>query len=72
MRFWIGFCVLDDFLNGYRILIQFLKISIHIPTHIIHGSQVFTKIDLKSGYNKIRIKPGDDWKTVFKCMLEKF
>ncbi|KAK9395798.1 hypothetical protein NXF25_019159 [Crotalus adamanteus] len=40
-------------------------------THLSQG-RVFTKLDLREAYYRIRIKPGDEWKTAFNCPLGSF
>jgi len=31
----------------------------------LKGASIFTKMDVRSGYNNVRIKEGDQWKAAF-------
>ncbi|KAF8748439.1 hypothetical protein RHS01_10846 [Rhizoctonia solani] len=33
---------------------------------VLRGAKVFTKLDLRWGYNNVRVKEGDKWKTAFR------
>ena len=38
----------------------------------LQGAQIFTKLDVKDAYNRIRIKDGDEWKTAFRTRFGLF
>jgi len=38
----------------------------------VQGAQWFTKLDLKNGFNLIRIRKGDEWKTAFRTRYRLF
>jgi hypothetical protein len=52
-------------LNDITIKDSYLLPRINEMMDRIRGSEIFTKLDLKSGYNQIRIRPSDEWKMTF-------
>jgi transposase InsO family protein len=40
--------------------------------HRLAGAKIFTALDLKNAYHRIRIREGDEWKTAFRTQLGAF
>ncbi|KAK3556035.1 hypothetical protein QTP70_001836 [Hemibagrus guttatus] len=47
-----------------------IKFRYPLSLERLRGATVFTKLDLRSAYNLIRIRKGDEWKTAFDFMHE--
>jgi Reverse transcriptase (RNA-dependent DNA polymerase) len=53
-------------LNKWTVPNKYPLLLIPDLIHSIAGKMLFTKFDVRWGYNNIPIKPGDEWKAAFK------
>jgi len=62
LRLCVDYCGL----NKVTIMNRYLLPLMNELRDRVQGAKIFTKIDLKWGYNLIRIKEGDEWKMAFR------